>query len=48
MAMADNKPVWHDEQYRDHVETYQSFMKVTQYVTIIVIVTLALMALFLV
>lgn len=47
MAMADNKPVWRDERYRDHLETYNGFMKFAQYSTVAVIVLLALMALFL-
>lgn len=47
MSMADNKPVWRDDQYRDHVETYNGFMKFAQYSAVVIIVVLGLMALFL-
>jgi hypothetical protein len=47
MSMADHKPVWRDERYRDHVETYTGFMKFAQYSTATVIIVLVLMALFL-
>lgn len=47
-VMADNKPIWRDEQYQDHVTTYESFMKFAMWSAIGIIVLLILMALFLV
>jgi hypothetical protein len=46
--MADNKQIWRDEQYQEHVNTYEGFMRFAMWSTIAVIVVLALMALFLV
>lgn len=48
--MADNnvKQIWQDEQYQEHVSTYEGFMKFTMWSTIGVVVLLVLMALFLV
>lgn len=46
--MAENKQIWRDEQYQEHVSTYEGFMKFAMWSAIAVIVVLALMALFLV